>query len=58
MTREIEEVIKSGGGAREVKEAAKSQGVLDIYQDAVLKIFRGMTSLEEVERVIGLNIES
>lgn len=58
MDKNIEEVIKNGGGAREVKEAAKPQGILDIYQDAVVKILKGMTSLEEVERVIGLNLDA
>ncbi len=58
MDKNIEEVIKNGGGAREVKEAAKPQGILDIYQDAVIKVLHGTTSLQEVERVIGLNLDA
>lgn len=58
MTKEIEDVVKNGGGAREIKEAAKSQLIPDIYQDAVIKILHGVTSCEEVERVIGLNLDA
>jgi len=38
--------------AREVKNAAKDQGIMDMSQDGIIKALRGQTSIEEVERVV------
>ena len=39
---------------REIWAAAKGQGILNMRQDGVLKALQGITSLEELERVIAL----
>ncbi len=49
----IESVIKEGGGTRDIADAAKPQGLLTMQQDAVVKALAGVTSLQEVDRVLG-----
>ncbi len=50
----IESAVEMNPSEREIWAAAKGQGILTMRQDGVLKILRGMTSLEELERVISL----
>lgn len=56
-SEEIEKVIKENPSEREIWKAAKSQNILNMRQDGVLKILSGVTSLSEVERVIDLESE-
>jgi type IV pilus assembly protein PilB len=53
--REIEDVVGRNPSEREIESAAKSQGILTLSQDGILKVLRGITSLEELERVIDLH---
>ena len=57
MDRATEEMINKNPGEREIKKAAKPQNILDMAEDAVIKILSGITSIEEVERVIDLESE-
>ena len=50
----IENLIKDNPSEREIKKVSKSQGILDMKEDGVLKILKGVTSLEELNRVIDL----
>ena len=54
MNEKIEQVIKTNSSDREIWEVAKEQGILTMKQDGVLKVLQGITSLEELERVIVL----
>jgi type II secretory ATPase GspE/PulE/Tfp pilus assembly ATPase PilB-like protein len=54
MDSAVDKVIRENGSEREVKEAAKPQRILDMRQDGVVKAIKGVTSLEEVSRIIGL----
>ena len=51
-TKEIEEVVNRNPSEREIEEAAKSQNILTMKQDGILKVLRGITSLSELRRVI------
>jgi len=53
-TKEMEKVIESNASDREIKEAAKSQNILDMKQDGILKILKGVSSIDELSRVIDL----
>jgi len=55
MDRAIEEILRSKPSEREVAEAAKPQGVPTMTEDGVLKVLRGVTSLEELGRVVDLS---
>lgn len=50
----VEEVLQTNPSEREIKAAAQKQGILDMAQDGVLKILRGITTVEELERVVNL----
>jgi len=53
MDSVIEKIIRENPSEREIRAAAKPQGVMTMPQDGMLKVLSGITSLEEVERVIG-----
>ncbi|HVU79770.1 MAG TPA: type II/IV secretion system protein [Candidatus Paceibacterota bacterium] len=55
MDRAIEAVLRNKPSEREVAEAAKPQGIPTLQQDGVLKVLRGVTSLEELRRVIDID---
>lgn len=42
---------------KEIKIAAKTQGILDMRQDGIIKVITGRTSLEELSRVVDLHEE-
>lgn len=50
----IEEVVNMNPSEREIKKAALPQGLLDMTQDGVLKVLEGITSIEELRRVVDL----
>ena len=47
-------MLRENPSEREIKEAAKPQGMLDMRQDGMVKCISGMTALSEVERAVGL----
>ncbi|HWB33867.1 MAG TPA: GspE/PulE family protein, partial [Candidatus Paceibacterota bacterium] len=55
MDRAIEEVLRNKPSEREVAEAAKPQGIPTLQQDGIIKVLKGVTSLEELRRVIDID---
>jgi len=53
-TKEIEQVIVTNASDREIKKAAESQNILDMKQDGILKVLKGISSIDELGRVIDL----
>ncbi len=53
----IESVVINNPSEREIRKLADDQGILTLRQDGVLKILEGITSIEEVNRVIDLSTE-
>lgn len=53
----IEEIMPQNPSEREIKQIAKTQGILSMRQDGVVKILNGTTSYEEVLSVVDLNEE-
>jgi type II secretory ATPase GspE/PulE/Tfp pilus assembly ATPase PilB-like protein len=54
----VEEVLQMNPSEREIKEAARAQGILDMSQDGIVKALKGMTDVAELERVINLEAQS
>ncbi|MEW6244725.1 MAG: ATPase, T2SS/T4P/T4SS family [Bacillota bacterium] len=52
VTETIQKLTLERKSAREIKEAAVSEGMVTLRQDGMYKVRRGVTSLEEVMRVI------
>lgn len=53
----IGKVVLENPSEREIKKAALAQGLLDMRQDGIIKVLRGVTSFDELDRVIDLNEE-
>ena len=51
----IEQIVRENPSEREIKAVAKKQGFLDMRQEGVLKVLHGITSFDELERVIDLS---
>ncbi len=50
---EMEKFILSSPSVTEMKELAIKKGMVPMYQDGLIKIIEGVTTLEEVERITG-----
>ncbi|MES2216097.1 MAG: GspE/PulE family protein [Patescibacteria group bacterium] len=54
MNQKVEQAVQSGSTDREIWVAAQGQGLLTMKQDGVIKILTGITSLDELGRVISI----
>ncbi len=55
MDAAVDTLIKEGNPSeREIKEAALPQGIFDMRQDGLAKVFKGITSIDEIGRAVGL----
>lgn len=48
---EMEKLILSSPSSSEIKEKAIQKGMITIYQDGIIKVVNGETTIEEIERV-------
>jgi type II secretory ATPase GspE/PulE/Tfp pilus assembly ATPase PilB-like protein len=55
MDSKIEEAILKNPSERDIREASKEQGLLNLSQDGILKVLQGHTSIDELERVVDLS---
>ena len=53
ITDEIEKLILKSPAETELKDAALKSGMVTMVQDAVIKILRGVTTIEETKRILG-----
>lgn len=53
----IEKIIPENPSEHEIKKVARTQGILSMRQDGMVKILNGVTSLAEVQSVVDLNEE-
>ncbi len=56
--KELEDVIQKNPSEREIEKASEHQGILNMKQDGILKVLRGITSMAELERVLDLDVET
>lgn len=52
----IEELLNKKPSEQEVRRVAEKQGLLNMREDGIIKIINGVTSFEEVEKVVDLEI--
>jgi type IV pilus assembly protein PilB len=52
----IEKAVIQNPSERDIREAAKEQKLLTLVQDGVLKALKGVTTLEELERVVDVSV--
>ncbi len=54
MNESVEKAVSMNGSDREIWAAAKGEGLLTMKQDGVIKVLGGITSMDELRRVIAL----
>lgn len=54
----IEEILNKSPTEQEVRRIAQKQGLLNMREDGVIKILKGITSLDEVRKVVDLYIKN
>ncbi len=54
---DIEKIIQNNPSEREIVKVAQNQNLLDLTQDGILKILRGVTTLDELRRIIDIEKE-
>ena len=52
----VEEVLQINPTEREIVKAAEPQGIMDMVQDGIIKAIKGITTIEEIERVVELKM--
>jgi type IV pilus assembly protein PilB len=57
MKKEIEETIVGNPSDRDIRAAAASQNLLDMKQDGILRVLKGVSSIAELGRVIDIETE-
>ncbi|RMG39951.1 MAG: type II/IV secretion system protein, partial [Candidatus Dadabacteria bacterium] len=53
ITEEIAELIRTDAGEKQIEEAARKQGYKTLLESGLLLVEQGITSMVEVERVLG-----
>ncbi len=53
ISKEMEKLILKSPAISDVQELAEKEGMVTMLQDAYLKLLSGITSVEEVERILG-----
>jgi type II secretory ATPase GspE/PulE/Tfp pilus assembly ATPase PilB-like protein len=48
----LEAILRQGPSEREIEKAVEEQGIMTLAEDGITKVLQGMTSLEELERVV------
>jgi type II secretory ATPase GspE/PulE/Tfp pilus assembly ATPase PilB-like protein len=52
--QEIDELVARRATTREIRKVAASRGFRTLADDAIMRVMRGETSLEEISRVVDL----
>lgn len=52
----IDEIVSGAASEHEIAQAAKAQGIPTMLEDGVLKVLRGVTTFEELGRVVDLGL--
>jgi type IV pilus assembly protein PilB len=54
LNEEVNKVIDYGSSEADIEKAAAPQGILTMKQDGIIKVLQGITSVDELERVISI----
>ena len=55
--KKIEDAVESNPSEREIVKASLDQNILNMAQDGLIKMLQGITSYDELQRVVDLSIE-
>ena len=48
MTDELERIVLTNISEEELRKEAQRQGMITMFQDGIIKVLKGLTSLEEL----------
>jgi type IV pilus assembly protein PilB len=51
----VENLLETNPSDREIKKAARPQGILDMREDGIIKVLNGTTALDELYRVVDMS---
>ena len=54
MTSDMEDLLIENPSEKELLQITKKQGILDMKEDGIIKVLKGITSLEELARVVDI----
>ncbi len=57
MDSAVTKLLESNPNEAEIKKASAPQGILDMREDGILKVIAGVTSLDELARVVDLDTD-
>ena len=57
MDKEIEQCVRTSSSERDIWKAARHKGIRRMAQDGTVKVLQGITSLEELSRIVDLRDE-
>lgn len=57
INQDIENIVSSNPSERDIENVAKNQGIMTLEEDAIVKVLSGITSFDELERVVGIEEE-
>lgn len=55
IDKKIEEIITNGGGERDIRDSSDYQSIPSLNEDGIIKVITGLTSLDELQKVIDLD---
>lgn len=55
FTESLRQAVLDGKGASELRRQAREEGMITMYEDGLEKVKKGLTTKEEVARVVGLD---
>jgi type IV pilus assembly protein PilB len=53
VTRDMERLILDEASVTDIRDLAIKEGMVTMLQDGYLKVIQGITSIEEIHRVLG-----
>ncbi len=56
MDEQIDKIINQNPSEAEIEKIAKTQGIMNLKEDGVVKVLQGVTTLDELARVVDLEI--
>ena len=56
VSRTIEKLILTSPAISEIEDLAVKEGMITMLQDAYLKLLKGVTSMDEIDRILGLSL--
>jgi type IV pilus assembly protein PilB len=54
VDKEIDQLVRDNPSERDIKEVQKKRPLLLIYEDGLIKVLAGITSMDELERVVNV----